>query len=165
MRQILSFLLLAAAAGLACAADLPKPETDAARVLRLVAALEASPFGDEAQGSRRWLLQWLQATPDYSVMVCEILGPVPGGDVPNGPELMVQQMFGNVAYQIQNPDKKDQLSLQVAGVESTLRAYAVIVGKQPASHIAYFDELLKAQQNGSLRARMTPVIAEKCRKD
>ncbi|GAA0759170.1 hypothetical protein LRH25_01745 [Ideonella azotifigens] len=162
MRNLVSLISLILASGLALAADPSSPEKDSERVVRLVATLEKNPLGVEAAQSRKWLMQWLEETKDFSITVCEILGPVPSQSPPNSAVLLAQQMFGNLAYQIQNPGIRDQLSLQVAGVESTLKAYAVFVSKDPKSRIAHFDDLLQAQKSGSLHSRMAPVIAKEC---
>ena len=144
-------------------APIEAPETDSARAAKYTAALEADPLGDDATAKRRWLLQWLTDTPDFIVTVCDILGPLPKDDaVPNGPELLVQQMFGNVSYQIRNPGKTDTLTLQVAGVESVLRSYSAILAKDQKARIPYFDNLVTEQRKGSLKAHMAPIVASGC---
>jgi hypothetical protein len=130
--------------------------------VRYAAALEAAPLGNDATEMRQWLLQWLTDTPDYTVTVCDILGPIPNQPVPYGPELLVQQMFGNVAYQITNPDVTDTLALQLAGVESALRAYSAIISTDQNAHITYFDNLLTEQQKGSLEAYIEQIVAKGC---
>lgn len=162
MRKLVSALFFFLAIGLASAAGLSSPESDSERVVRLVAALERNPLSIDAAQSRKWLMQWLEETKDFNVTVCEILGPVPSQSPPNTAVLLAQQMFGNLAYQIQHPGNRNQLSLQLAGVESTLKAYAVLLGNDPQSRIAYFDDLLLAQKSGSLQSRMAPVIAQQC---
>ena len=111
------------------------------------------------------MLRWLQRTKDYTVIVCEILGPIPLASPPNSAELMAQQMLGNVAFQIRHPQVRDQVRLQVAGIESVLRAYAVLLGKAPENRIAYLDGLLAQQAAGSLRAHMAPLIDKACSDD
>jgi hypothetical protein len=137
-------------------------EKDSDRVVEFTSALEVDPLGDSAPAQRKWLLQWLTDTPDFTVAICDILGPIPNDPVPNGPALLVQQMFGNVAYQIQHPGVKDEASLQIAGTESVLRAYAAIIGKDPSAHIAYLDNLLSKQRAGTLNEHMAPIIAKGC---
>ena len=158
--RVVSVLLVLAFATLPSWAQ--EPETD--RVLRLVAALESSPLSGDSTQQREWLLEWLTQTEDYTVVVCDILGPIPSTDVPYGRELLVQSLFGNVAYQIKNPGVDPTLS-QLAGVESVLRAYSAILKQDPGARIAYFDELVALQQRGGLAERLTPIVAEKCRSD
>ena len=137
-------------------------ETDSSKAVRFTEALEADPLGSDAATMRQWLLQWLTDTPDFTVTVCDILGPIPKESVPNGPELLVQQMFGNVAYQIKHPGTSDTLSLQVAGVESVLHAYSAILAKDQKAHIPYFDNLLTQQRDGVLKEHLAPTIVKGC---
>jgi hypothetical protein len=158
LRLLLGFLVMtqfAIAAG-------PATERVTDKVVRLTDALEKDPLGDQAAESRRWLVEWLTDTPDYTVTVCDILGPVPSKKLRYGGELMSQLMFGNVAYQIRNPTQKDETLLQLAGVESVLKVYAAILVKDPDSHIKYFDELLEKQKQGLLKQQMAPTISKAC---
>jgi hypothetical protein len=140
----------------------PAAEKDADKAVRFTLALEKQPLADEAPEMRRWLLEWVVETPDYTVLVCDILGPIPNEDVPYGSELGVQQLFGNVTYQIRNPGDKDETRFQVAGVESVLKAYQAILAEDPKAHIGYFDGLLVEQRKGRLREHLEPIITDKC---
>jgi hypothetical protein len=133
------------------------------KVVRYTEALEVDPLNENSAEMRQWLIQWLQATPDFNVKVCNVLGPIPGDSkVPHGPELLAQQMFGNVASQIKIPDRKDDLSLQLAGVESALKSYSAFLAKDSKVRIPYFDDLLAKQHDGSLRDFMAPVVKKGC---
>ncbi|MFC4763892.1 hypothetical protein [Dyella koreensis] len=140
-------------------------EKDTDKFVRLTEALEADPLRSDGKAVRGWLMEWLTAAPDYTVTICDILGPIPNEDgVPHGPELLMQQMFGNAAYQIKTPGKTDMFSQQLAGMESVLRAYSAILAKDPGAHIPYFDDLLARQRNGSLREFMALVVGKGCAK-
>lgn len=146
-------------------ADAKKDQTkerDSDKAVRFTDALEKDPFAKDAQDMRRWLLGWVEETPDYIVVVCDILGPVPSEEPKYSAELMVQQLFGNVRFQIRNPAQKDELSVQVAGVESVLAVYRLILAKDPTARIEYFDELLEVQKKGQLREHMEPIVDERC---
>lgn len=163
---LLSLLAIASFPSIAAESISPQEsERISDRAARYTVALESDPLGKDAVAMRQWLLQWLTDTPDYTVTVCDILGPIPNQPVPYGPELLVQQMFGNVAYQISNPGITDVLALQLAGVESALQAYSAIISTDPSAHIAYFDTLLAEQRNGSLKTYMEPVVAKGCAED
>lgn len=157
--SLISFLMLVSSVVTASGAH---PERDANKAVRFTEALEANPLRSDALAMRQWLMQWLTETPDFTVTFCDILGPIPKETVPYGPELLVQQVFGNVTYQIKNPGKTDQTSLQIAGVESVLRAYSAILVRDPKAHIPYFDTLLAKQQKNLLREYMAPIIAKGC---
>lgn len=145
----------------ATAAAVELGEKDAEKAVRFTDALEKNPFAEDATDMRRWLIGWLEETPDYTVVVCDVLGPEPTQSK-YGAELFGQLLFGNVRFQIRNPARKDETSLQVAGVESVLNAYSVILVKDPTAHVGYLDELLALQKQGKLRDHLEPVVAEKC---
>lgn len=161
MRAVPLALLLAAGASYA---QQPPPDSDEAKrvVLRYVRALEVDPLADTAPRARRMLMEWLRDTKDYKVVVCDILGPVPAQKPPHSAELLAQQMFGNVAYQIEHPGEKDRDRLQVAGVESLLKSYSAIVAEEPQARIPYFDGLLAERKKGRLAQHMAPIIAKGC---
>ncbi len=156
------FLVLVSVFATATEPASTKPESDPDRAVRFTAALEANPLGDDAPEQRVWLIRWLEETPDFTVFVCDILGPLPAEELPYGPELLVQQMFRNVTYQITHPGNTDEATLQIAGVESVLKAYSIIVVKDPKAHVPYFDDLLAKRESGVLKEHMLPVIAKAC---
>jgi hypothetical protein len=138
-------------------------ETATVRAIRYTNILETDPLGENSIEMRRWLLQWITNTPDFTVIVCDILGPIPKDEtILYGPELLVQQMFGNVSYQINNPDNTDKFSQQFAGVESLLKAYSAILAKDPKARIPYFDDLLSKQKQNLLKVHMVSVVANGC---
>lgn len=144
----------------ACAAP---AETDAARAARYTVALEKDPLGTKAADQRQWLLLWVTETPDYNVTACDVLGEGQKVGAPYSAELLAQQIFGNVAYQIAHPaGGRDEITLQMAGVESTLRTYQAIVARDPTAHIPYLDTLLEKQRSGELKQFMKPIIVQRC---
>jgi hypothetical protein len=143
----------------------PDAEKDIDKAVRYTEALELNPMRTDAKRMRQWLMEWLAATPDFTVTVCNILGPIPGTKVKYGPELFLQQMFGNVTFQIKNPSKTDSISIQTAGVASLLKSYSVILAKDPGANIPYFDNLLTKQRAGQLRDHMAPLIVRSCDDD
>ena len=138
---------------------------DAAQFIRLTQALEADPLQDNAKAIRRWLLNWTNDSKTVTVTVCNIFGPLLEQELPYGPELLVQSMFGNAAFQITHPDQKTTQALtQVAGLESLLKAYESILTTHPEAHIPYYDDLLKQRNAGTLAAFMSSIIAKSCDK-
>jgi hypothetical protein len=100
-----------------------------------------------------------------SVLICDVLGPIPEQDVPHSGELLLQMLFGNAAFQISHPDRKTDLTAtQIAGVRSSMAAYSSIISKHPDAHIPYFDELLNKETSGELETFLAPVVADKCSK-
>ncbi len=145
--------------------ELAAAETDTTKFVRLTTSLENDPFQDETKEIRTWLIGWAADSPNVTVVMCDILGPIPGQDAPNSSILLTQYMFGNAAYQIENPNKKsDELSLQMAGVRSLLRTYAAIIKLHPKETIPYFDDLLKKMNDGTLEQFMAPAVTNNCAK-
>ena len=158
-RGWLSLLLLAGTFA-ACAAA---PEKDAARAARYAVELEKDPLAAEAPDRRQWLLHWVNDTPDYTVTVCDVLAEGQKVGSPFSAELLAQQLFGNVAYQIAHPaGRKDEITLQMAGIESVLRTYRTLIATDPTAHVAYLDTLLDKQRGGELAAYMRPNIVQRC---
>ncbi|MCL1635276.1 hypothetical protein M2650_11630 [Luteimonas sp. SX5] len=151
------------AAGAVSAQDAsPQPGEAEQFVVRFTRALEVDPLGENSSRVRGTLIEWLRNTQDYTVVVCDILGPIPGEKPPHSAELLVQQMFGNVAYQIEHPSEKDRNRLQVAGVESVLKAYSAILAEDAQARIPYLDGLLAERKKGALARHMGPIIAKGC---
>ncbi|MGO4221388.1 hypothetical protein AB4Y64_05970 [Lysobacter sp. TAF61] len=162
MRGI-SIAALCLLAGTAMAGPKASTETDKAKFIRLTRQLEQRPLSDPGKRIRGWLMRWTVDSPDVMVMVCDLLGPDIGEDAPHAPELMMQMMFGNAAFQIQHPDLKDDpIAPQVAGVRSALAAYASFLAASPQSRIEELDELLEQDRDGELEATLEPVIEEEC---
>jgi hypothetical protein len=156
-------LLLAGAATGADDAAKEMEKKDALSAVRITEALEKDPFRSDADADREWLLGWVTETPDYMVRMCDVMGPIPGDEtVPNGRELMLQHMFGNVSWQIRNPGNTDLVALQVAAMESLLKVYSVFVSKDKGARIEYFDGLLEQQRTGRLAQHLAPLVKERC---
>jgi len=142
-------------------------EAETTRFVREARQLEASPLQPGAQDMRRWLLNWTMETPDYQVIICPVLGLPETVDEETSiaPEILAQQMFGNLAYQITEGRDGDELDRQLAGVESALKAYAVFLKADPSLKIPGVDHLAALQKAGTLRAHVAAVLEEKCSGD
>ncbi len=134
----------------------------AQKALSYIAALEKDPLAADGDEKRLWLMNWLMDDESYAFNPCELFEREVAQDAPNVGNLWMQRMFGNVAYQISNPGKHDEVTLQVAGMESLLRAYSAIIAKDAKAHIPYFDSLLAEQKKGTLKKRLAPIIQKSC---
>lgn len=131
--------------------------------VRLVRQLEDAPLASDAPATRQLLIAWVEESPNVTVTVCELLGSVPKQKVPYWPELLVQMMFANAAFQIENPSKKaDLIATQTAAVASTVRTYQTIVTLQPDARIEYFEKLVDMRRNGTFESYMAVQVREKC---
>jgi len=164
-RSILAAALVVAAALPALAGAAPEAETT--RFVRETRQLEVSPLQPGADDMRRWLFNWALETPDYQVIICPVLGLPETVDEETSiaPEVLAQQTFGNLAYQITEGSDGDELDRQLAGVESALKAYAVFMKADPSLKIPGVDHLAALKKAGTLRAHVAAVLEEKCGAD
>ena len=138
----------------------PLTSADAVTFIR---TLEQAPLAENARSVRSQLIDWAAETNDVTITVCDVLGPIPGTDVPHGPELLIQAMLGNGAFQLEHPESKDdEAKAQMAGISSMLRAYAKILESDPNAHIPLYDSWLSDLKAGKLAERVAPAIREKC---
>lgn len=159
-RLALALILL----GMAASPVLAETEEDpAAKALRIAAALEADPLGEGMAAERTWLLGWIYRNKDLKVTVCDIFKPLKADGFAHTWVIVNQIIIGNVAFQLQNPDQReDLLAKQVAGIESGLAAYTAIVDAEPKSRLAYLDDLLAAKRVGNLQQTVAGMIEGKC---
>ena len=136
------------------------PSNDALRLIRL---LEQEPLSPNAAKIRSDLIEWATATKDVMITVCDVLGPIPSKEVPYGPELLIQAMFGNGAFQLEHVQHKgDEYKAQLAGIESMLRSYERILAADPSARIPEYDEWLREREAGDLEAKVAPSIQRHC---
>jgi hypothetical protein len=164
MKRLLPICLLLAFAAQASDTPPPPAETDEAKFIRLTTQLEQDPLGDPDKSVRTWLLNWATESKDVSVLACDVLGPTIKQDVPNGPDLITQYLFGNAAFQIAHADQRNDLvATQFAGIRSSMRAYSSLLVHFPDARIKYYDSLLAKDRDGTLEAFLKPIIIKKCK--
>lgn len=131
----------------------PSTPAERRKAVETTRKLERSPLGPAANTSRMWLLKWIVEIPDINVRGCS--GPLDAltqdRNGRHGKALYAQAMFGMTAFMIENPQRKDDwLAVQMAGVESTLRAYQALLEAEPGSRWQELDTLLEARRQGKL---------------
>ncbi|WP_152984412.1 hypothetical protein [Stenotrophomonas terrae] len=143
----------------------PALKIDSAQVVGLTALLEAQPRHPEATSIRALLLEWEDSTTDAVDYVCpDVLAPIPGKGIANGPELLAQFIFGSAAFQVANPSQKGALQpSQLAGMRSMLKAYKVLLATDPGARIPRFDALAVMDAQGTLPAYLEPIVTLSCR--
>jgi len=138
-------------------------ETDEAKFVRLTRHLEAHPLSDTDKSMRTWLIDWAAESEDITVMVCDILGTLSDKEAPHNGIYITQLVFGNAAYQIAHPDKRDDLvATQMAAARSALAAYRSVIAEDPGARIPKLDDLLAKDAEGTLDSHLGGVIAGKC---
>ena len=155
---ILGTLALTAAAGSSEVSN-----KDHARVVALTHQLEREPLGEFAPSARKWLFEWIEKSDDITVIICDLLGPIPSKTHPYSHELLAQMLFSNAAFQIEHSDRRsDKVAAQIAGVVGSLMAYSEIVKTDPRARLPYFDDLLQRHKNQRLEEHLAPIVKGKC---
>lgn len=125
--------------------------------------LEAKPFDPNADAARKWGFKYVADTDEVSVGLCsDTMKLIPEKKNKFKGELLMQFTFGMAVFKLENPDKKDdETAAQVAGLESMLKTYEVMVAENPKAKSTGMDDLLTKRDNGELKAM---VEAAKCGK-
>ena len=130
----------------------PSTAEERKRFLALTHKLEESPLDKSLYAEKKWAKQWIEEIPDINVNVCPVLlgQEFMISRYKYAPNLQYQVMFGNVAFLIEHPDKKDDTVAQyTAGVESALKAYKGILRADPEVS-RDMEDLLRKQTQGKL---------------
>jgi hypothetical protein len=164
-RLVLSLLFMLTLAAMAFAQDdqdsqdnkpkrPPSTAEERQRFAALTHKLEQTPLDKSLYKEKAWAKQWLEDVPDINVNICApILFGVEFVAEQNNytPQLSYQATFGSATYIIEHPDKKNDISAQyLAGVESALKSYSVIVKNNPDAKSKALDDLLEKQKQGKL---------------
>jgi hypothetical protein len=116
--------------------------------------LEEKPFDKDAKDIRSKAILFVIQTDDVSVTVCggDLMAPILDKKNKNGSELIGQYTIGMAAYKLEKPDKKnDENAAQLAGLESTLKAYEAMVKEKPKTAFAGMDALVAIRNKGELK--------------
>ena len=64
-------------------------------------------------------------------------------------------------FKLTNPDKNDENTAQVAGLESMLRAYETMVKENPKAKFSAMDDLVTRRDNGELKTLVETADCDK----
>lgn len=129
-------------------------QKDRAAFISNTRLLEKKPFDANANAARLWGFKWVTDTDDVSVVLCSgTMKLIPEKKNKFKSELLMQFTFGMAVFKLENPDKKtDENAAQLAGVESMLKTYEVMVAENEKAKNAELDALLVKRGNGELKA-------------
>jgi hypothetical protein len=138
-------------------------EKDRATFINNARLLEKKPFDPNAAAARNWGFKWVAETDEVTVSLCsDMMKLIPEKKNKFKGELLMQLTFGMAVFKLENPDKKtDENAAQLAGLESMLRTYEVMIAENEKAKNAELDALLVKRGNGELKAL---VEAAKCEK-
>lgn len=140
----------------------PSTRAERDRAVKVTHELETDPLSPQLQNEKAWLLKWIQAVPDITVNIC--IDPVEDKTKYRyDRELMMQKTFSSAAYIIETSARsRDDISVEVAGVEGALKAYEAILKKNPQAHSQYWDRLLKKRNDGTLHDYVARYMETAC---
>ncbi len=155
IRTILSTMLgcgLLAAPLSASASDRgPSTPEERKQALGYIRDWQGDPLGPHAKDQFAWVLKWFAEVPDLTVHLCAVLDKLPKGDKKDGTAIFGGEFMGQVAFVIENPDKKDdRLAEFQAGVESALRVYELLLKANAKDREPYLDDLIQRREAGTL---------------
>ena len=130
----------------------PSTPEERERAVQVAKAHERNPLDKKIIKDREWLLRLLIEVPDISISLCS--GMIPGildNKKNHGTELMMQSMFSQATFLIENPDSADdEQAKYLAGVEGMLNAYEVIRAKKKKVKIKALNRLIEMRDTGTL---------------
>jgi len=145
----------------------PSTPEERAKAVQIAHQLEADPLGKDAKEGRRWMLTWLIGVPDISVTVCpNYLEPLFGKDKNKNyaSDLTLQMTLSSAAFIIEHPDQaKDDVAVNKAGLEGTLKAYEAILKTKPKATWPFLDQLIERRNKGTLEDYVREISTTKCK--
>lgn len=163
----LLFLALCVFAPAASAQDKRGPSTpeERAKVVQIARALESEPLHENAKKAREGLFYWIVNVPDITVTLCtDYLSGLYKDKKNYSSELAMQMTFSSVAFIIENPAQaQDDVAVQKAGVEGTLRAYEAILKEKPKAKWPFLDDLIQRRDKGTLEEYVREISTTKCK--
>lgn len=133
--------------------------------VKFTRSLESDPLGKDAKKMREWMTLWLIQIPDISVAACsDYFGPVVGSKYKYDSEVFTQMLYSSAAFLIEHAnDPKDEVGVNLAGLEGALSAYEAIIPKESKAKHGYLDGLLAKRNAGELRKYVEEISKTKCK--
>jgi hypothetical protein len=140
----------------------PSLPEERAKVLDIAKRSERDPISKVAKDDRGWMVAWISETPDFMLIVCsESLTPLLLSKKEDQTAIWFSGFAGSAAFVVEHPESmRDINAVNMAGVQSALRAYQSVVAKNPNFKIAGMDELLAKSIDGRLTEEMLRAAAE-----
>ncbi len=128
-------------------------QTEKENVIAAVRALETAPLSSDTSKIAERALKWTVETTEISLVACgNTFTLFSDPKSKEASSLMTMgYMIGMSAYKIQNPTK-DENSVQLAGLETALKAYEAAVKEKPKMKSEKAEALLAQRSKGELAA-------------
>jgi len=125
---------------------------------------QSDPLGPQAKDQFGWVLKWFADVPDLTVHVCTVFDKLPKGDKKDSATIFGGEFMGQGAFVLENSDKKDDRQAEyVAGVQSALRVYELLVKTNPKDRQPYLDEVVQRREAGTLADYVKERAAVSCK--
>jgi len=127
-------------------------QTEKGNVIAAARALETTPLSEGTSKIAQRAFKWVAETDEVSLTVC---GGTFGlfSDKKNKQASLMTMAYavGMAAYKLENP-AKDENAIQLAGLETALKAYEMAVKEKPKTKSDQVEALLTKRANGELAA-------------
>lgn len=127
-------------------------QTDRENVIAAVRALETAPLEKNTAKIAERALKWTIETDEVSLIACGgTFGSFSDKKNKQSSLMTMAYMIGMAAYKLENPTR-DENSVQLAGLETALKAYEIAVREKPKTKSDQVEALLVKRVNGELAA-------------
>jgi hypothetical protein len=149
-------ILFFCAVFIAVAATTSFAQTEKENVVAAARALETAPLASGTSKMAERALKWTVETTEISLIACgntfTLFSDPKNKDASS--LMTMGYMIGMAAYKIQNPTK-DENSIQLAGLETALKAYEAALKEKPKTKSEKADALLGQRSKGELAATVS----------
>lgn len=148
---VLAVALCASGASIAHAQDTSTPE-ERQHWAEVSHRLEADPLNADLNREAAGVLKRVIEVKDVHIVVCaDAFEQMHGVGKEFRNESTMLFMLGDAAFVVQHPDQSANVpGVNLAGLESVVNAYRLILTQSPHDHDKVLDRLLEAQKNGTL---------------
>ena len=123
------------------------------KLIKVSHFLEANPLDKDAKNMRAWAFTWAADTKDVTVIICGLAGPFMDKKLKFGSEMLPQYAIAMTAFKLEHPDQAaDENAAQLAGVESAIKVYEIMVKEKPKNKNDVVEGLIAKRNKGELAA-------------
>jgi hypothetical protein len=127
-----------------------RAQTEKENVIAAARALETAPLADATSKMSQRAFKWVAETDEVSLVVCGgTFGLFSDKKNKQGSVMTMAYTIGMAAYKLENPTK-DENAIQLAGLETALKAYEAAVKEKPKTKSDQVEALLVKRTNGEL---------------
>jgi len=127
-------------------------QTEQENVIAAARALETAPLDKDTSKMTERALKWAIETDEVHLIACGgTFGLFSDKKNKQSPLMTTSYMIGMTAYKLQNPSASEN-DVQLAGLETALKAYEIAVKEKPKTKSDQVEALLVKRSSGELAA-------------